>query len=133
MGMRKDIYAPDYVHRPKLPPKFYQRTGWAAQPGTFGRAARNPRRSGIERKAQTTATDPSPYASRRVRLRCLGVVGLGCLVMQLFAVLPYGYCDYDCIHWATVSDSIAELESRGEIPRGLREHTIFVFAREFGC
>ncbi|CAH0369523.1 unnamed protein product [Pelagomonas calceolata] len=71
--------------------------------------------------------DPCRFASEpRVRLRYLGVVGLGCLVMQLLAVLPYKNCKHGCEHWATVSDSnFDSREIPDEIPnRGYDYHHV---------
>ena len=71
--------------------------------------------------------DLRPYASEpRVRLRCLGVVGLGCLVMQLLAVLPYKNWKHGCEHWATISDSTVDsAEIPDEIPnKGYDYHKV---------
>ena len=54
------------------------------------------------------------------------MVGLGCLVMQLLAVLPYKNCKHGCEHWATISDStIDSREIPDEIPnKGYDYHKV---------
>ena len=77
--------------------------------------------------AQIIAMDPCRLSSEpRVRLRYLGVVGLGCLVMQLLAVLPYKNCKHGCEHWATISDSTVDsAEIPDEIPnKGYDYHKV---------
>ena len=69
--------------------------------------------------AQTTEMDQAQTDSQRryyqgqpfpVRFVILGVVALLSVILQLTAVWPNEH------HWATVSDSIAELEFHGQIP-----------------